>query len=114
MSPNGDVPKWLKGADSKSARRRKACGGSNPSISAIAIDPGIVYQYRDFLLLIFIFLLIVLKTVNEYLEKLCLPLLLPLCLRRFDKLCHPVCAFLFHLLCDVTIYIQRECRSGVA
>ena len=32
--PNGDVPKWLKGADSKSARRRKACGGSNPSISA--------------------------------------------------------------------------------
>ena len=30
----GDVPKWLKGADSKSARRRKACGGSNPSISA--------------------------------------------------------------------------------
>ena len=31
----GDVPKWLKGADSKSARRRKACGGSNPSISAI-------------------------------------------------------------------------------
>ena len=31
---NGDVPKWLKGADSKSARRRKACGGSNPSISA--------------------------------------------------------------------------------
>lgn len=35
MSPDGDVPKWLKGADSKSARRRKACGGSNPSISAI-------------------------------------------------------------------------------
>ena len=34
MSTNGDVPKWLKGADSKSARRRKACGGSNPSISA--------------------------------------------------------------------------------
>ena len=33
--PYGDVPKWLKGADSKSARRRKACGGSNPSISAI-------------------------------------------------------------------------------
>ena len=32
--PYGDVPKWLKGADSKSARRRKACGGSNPSISA--------------------------------------------------------------------------------
>ena len=31
---HGDVPKWLKGADSKSARRRKACGGSNPSISA--------------------------------------------------------------------------------
>ena len=31
---NGDVPKWLKGADSKSARRRKACGGSTPSISA--------------------------------------------------------------------------------
>ena len=30
----GDVPKRLKGADSKSARRRKACGGSNPSISA--------------------------------------------------------------------------------
>ncbi len=30
----GDVPKWLKGADSKSARRCKACGGSNPSISA--------------------------------------------------------------------------------
>ena len=29
----GDVPKRLKGADSKSARRRKACGGSNPSIS---------------------------------------------------------------------------------
>ena len=35
----GDVPKWLKGADSKSARRRKACGGSNPSISAIKIAP---------------------------------------------------------------------------
>ena len=34
IAPNGDVPKWLKGADSKSARRRKACGGSNPSISA--------------------------------------------------------------------------------
>ena len=30
----GDVPKRLKGADSKSARRRKVCGGSNPSISA--------------------------------------------------------------------------------
>ena len=30
----GDVPKWLKGPDSKSGRRRKACGGSNPSISA--------------------------------------------------------------------------------
>ena len=30
----GDVPKRLKGADSKSARRRKTCGGSNPSISA--------------------------------------------------------------------------------
>ena len=34
MQVFGDVPKWLKGADSKSARRRKACGGSNPSISA--------------------------------------------------------------------------------
>ena len=32
--PCGDVPKWLKGSDSKSDRRRKACGGSNPSISA--------------------------------------------------------------------------------
>ena len=31
---HGDVPKRLKGADSKSARRRKTCGGSNPSISA--------------------------------------------------------------------------------
>ena len=29
----GDVPKRLKGSDSKSDRRRKACGGSNPSIS---------------------------------------------------------------------------------
>ena len=35
----GDVPKWLKGADSKSARRRKACGGSNPSISAKKPQP---------------------------------------------------------------------------
>ena len=33
----GDVPKWLKGPDSKSGRRRKACGGSNPSISATKI-----------------------------------------------------------------------------
>ena len=31
----GDVPKRLKGSDSKSDRRRKACGGSNPSISAV-------------------------------------------------------------------------------
>ena len=31
----GDVPKWLKGPDSKSGRRRKACGGSNPSISPL-------------------------------------------------------------------------------
>ena len=29
----GDVPKRLKGPDSKSGRRRKVCGGSNPSIS---------------------------------------------------------------------------------
>ena len=51
MSPNGDVPKWLKGADSKSARRRKACGGSNPSISAIRLNPGIVFLCRDFIIL---------------------------------------------------------------
>ena len=45
----GDVPKWLKGADSKSARRRKACGGSNPSISANKeIQPlGWVFLLRD-------------------------------------------------------------------
>ena len=54
MSTNGDVPKWLKGADSKSARRRKACGGSNPSISASMLNPGIVFQYRDLLLFEFI------------------------------------------------------------
>ena len=54
MSTNGDVPKWLKGADSKSARRRKACGGSNPSISASTFNPGIVFQYRDLLFFIFI------------------------------------------------------------
>ena len=40
--PYGDVPKWLKGADSKSARRRKACGGSNPSISA-KLEPLLGY-----------------------------------------------------------------------
>ena len=61
MAGNGDVPKWLKGADSKSARRRKACGGSNPSISAIeklCIQsvlsfqkiPVLPMQSRDFLL----------------------------------------------------------------
>ena len=38
----GDVPKWLKGPDSKSGRRRKACGGSNPSISA-KLDKSCVY-----------------------------------------------------------------------
>ena len=53
MAGNGDVPKWLKGADSKSARRRKACGGSNPSISASTFNPGIVFQYRD---LFFVFI----------------------------------------------------------
>lgn len=31
----GKVPKWPKGADSKSARRRKPCVGSNPTLSAI-------------------------------------------------------------------------------
>ena len=42
----GDVPKWLKGADSKSARRRKACGGSNPSISAKQKDhPRVVFLF---------------------------------------------------------------------
>ena len=41
--PYGDVPKWLKGADSKSARRRKACGGSNPSISA-KLEPLLGYE----------------------------------------------------------------------
>ncbi len=46
---NGDVPKWLKGADSKSARRRKACGGSNPSISAkIKNHPDRVVFYFDY------------------------------------------------------------------
>ena len=61
MAGDGDVPKWLKGADSKSARRRKACGGSNPSISAIeklCIQsvlsfqkiPVLPMQSRDFLL----------------------------------------------------------------
>ena len=30
----GDVPKWLKGPDSKSGRRRKACKSSNLFISA--------------------------------------------------------------------------------
>ena len=49
MSTNGDVPKWLKGADSKSARRRKACGGSNPSISAMYENPGILCECRDLL-----------------------------------------------------------------
>ena len=47
----GDVPKRLKGADSKSARRRKACGGSNPSISAIKTAPihwmGAVFIRRE-------------------------------------------------------------------
>ena len=38
----GDVPKWLKGPDSKSGRRRKACGGSNPSISASSEIPATV------------------------------------------------------------------------
>ena len=40
----GDVPKWLKGPDSKSGRRRKACGGSNPSISATS--PQALYRLR--------------------------------------------------------------------
>ena len=44
--PYGDVPKWLKGADSKSARRRKACGGSNPSISAK--NPHALFGRGDF------------------------------------------------------------------
>ena len=43
----GDVPKWLKGADSKSARRRKARGGSNPSISAK--NPDTPYGVPGFL-----------------------------------------------------------------
>ena len=30
----GEVPKRLKGADSKSARRRKVCVGSNPTLAA--------------------------------------------------------------------------------
>ena len=41
----GDVPKRLKGADSKSARRRKTCGGSNPSISAIT---GHLFWYHGY------------------------------------------------------------------
>ena len=55
MSTNGDVPKWLKGADSKSARRRKACGGSNPSISASTLNPGVLFECRDFFYYVFIF-----------------------------------------------------------
>ena len=34
----GKVPKWSKGADSKSVRRRKACVGSTPTLSAIILN----------------------------------------------------------------------------
>ena len=36
---HGKVPKRPKGVDSKSTRRRKACVGSNPTLSAISRKP---------------------------------------------------------------------------
>ncbi len=41
---HGEVPKWSKGADSKSARRREACVGSNPTFSAICFPNGMGFN----------------------------------------------------------------------
>ena len=69
----GDVPKWLKGADSKSARRRKACGGSNPSISAKNPDTpfGVPGFYRDGIdtKLLFPYARITIKSLHLYKRK---------------------------------------------
>ena len=31
-----------------------------------------------------------------------------------DILLHPVCALMFHLVSDVTIYVRRKCRRSVS